>query len=192
MPAPKTQYRFLFAGGGTGGHLFPAVAVAEKIKAKLPEADILFVGTKTKIEGRIVPKLGYKFKSIWIKGFSRTFNLENILFPLKLVVSLMQSMVINMSFKPKVAIGSGGYVSGPAIWGASVMGAKVILLEQNSFPGVTTRLLERYADEIHISYDDSVKYLKSKGKLKITGNPVRESLIKIDKGDAIKSFNLNP
>lgn len=192
MPASKTQYRFLFAGGGTGGHLFPAVAVAEKIRAKLPEADILFVGTKSKIEGRIVPKLGYKFKSIWIKGFSRTFNLENILFPLKLVVSLMQSMVINMSFKPKVAIGSGGYVSGPAIWGASVMGAKVILLEQNSFPGVTTRLLERYADEIHISYDDSVKYLKSKGKLKITGNPVRESLIKIDKGDAIKSFNLNP
>jgi UDP-N-acetylglucosamine--N-acetylmuramyl-(pentapeptide) pyrophosphoryl-undecaprenol N-acetylglucosamine transferase len=190
MPGSKTQYRFLFAGGGTGGHLFPAVAVAEKIKAKLPEADILFVGTKTKIEGRIVPKLGYKFKSIWIKGFSRTINLENILFPLKLMVSLIQSILINMSFRPKVAIGSGGYVSGPAIWGASVMGAKIILLEQNSYPGVTTRLLEKYADEIHISYGDSVKYLKAKDKLRITGNPVRESLIQIDKDTALRNFNL--
>jgi UDP-N-acetylglucosamine--N-acetylmuramyl-(pentapeptide) pyrophosphoryl-undecaprenol N-acetylglucosamine transferase len=191
MTASKTEYRFLFAGGGTGGHLFPAIAVAEKIKAKIPEADILFVGTKTKIEGKVVPKLGYKFRSIWIKGFSRTFNLENMLFPLKLVISLLQSLVINMSFRPKVAIGSGGYVSGPAIWGSSVMGAKIILLEQNSYPGVTTRLLERYADEIHLSYGDSVKYLKSKEKLKVTGNPVRESLNKIDKEAALIHFNLN-
>ncbi len=191
MSASKTQYRFLFAGGGTGGHLFPAVAVAEKIKSKIPEADILFVGTKTKIEGRIVPKLGYKFKAIWIKGFSRSFSLENILFPFKLGVSLLQSLAINMSFRPKVAIGSGGYVSGPVIWGSSVMGAKIILLEQNSYPGVTTRLLEKYADEIHISYADSVKYLKSKEKIKITGNPVRESLINIDKEAALRHFDLN-
>ncbi len=192
MTASKSAYRFLFAGGGTGGHLFPAVAVAERIKAKLPEADILFIGTKTKIEGRVVPKLGYKFRSIWIKGFSRSFNLENILFPFKLIVSLMQSLFINMSFRPKVAIGSGGYVSGPAIWASSVMGAKIILLEQNSYPGVTTRLLERYADEIHISYSDSQKYLKSKDKIRITGNPVRENLNKTDKEKALGYFNLNP
>jgi UDP-N-acetylglucosamine--N-acetylmuramyl-(pentapeptide) pyrophosphoryl-undecaprenol N-acetylglucosamine transferase len=192
MTASKTEYRFLFAGGGTGGHLFPAVAVAERIKAKLPEADILFVGTRTKIEGTVVPKLGYKFRSIWIKGFSRSFNLENILFPVKLIVSLLQSLFINMSFRPKVAIGSGGYVSGPAIWASSVMGAKIILLEQNSYPGVTTRLLERYADEIHISYSDSVKYLKSKGKIRITGNPVRENLNKSDKESALGYFNLSP
>lgn len=191
MAVSKTEYRFLFAGGGTGGHLFPAIAVAERIKAKIPEADILFIGTKTKIEGQVVPKLGYKFRSIWIKGFSRTFNIENILFPVKLVVSLLQSLVINMSFKPKVAIGSGGYVSGPAIWGSSVMGAKIILLEQNSYPGVTTRLLERYADEIYVSYGDSVKYLKSKEIIKVTGNPVRESLYKIEKETALAHFNLD-
>ncbi len=191
MAASKTVYRFLFAGGGTGGHLFPAVAVAERIKARIPEADILFVGTKNKIEGRVVPKLGYKFKSIWIKGFSRKFNLENILFPVKLIVSLFQSLIINMSFRPKVAIGSGGYVSGPAIWGSSVMGAKIILLEQNSYPGVTTRLLERYADEIHVSYSDSEKYLRFKDKIKVTGNPVRESLGEMNKESALKHFNLS-
>jgi UDP-N-acetylglucosamine--N-acetylmuramyl-(pentapeptide) pyrophosphoryl-undecaprenol N-acetylglucosamine transferase len=191
MAVSKTEYRFLFAGGGTGGHLFPAVAVAEKIKARIPEADILFIGTKTRIEGRVVPNLGYKFKSIWIKGFSRKFNLENILFPVKLGVSLIQSLLINMIFRPKVAIGSGGYVSGPAVWGSSVMGAKIILLEQNSYPGVTTRLLEKYADEIHVSYSDSVKYLRFKDKIKVTGNPVRESLSKVDREAALRKFNLN-
>lgn len=192
MTNPKTVYRFLFAGGGTGGHLFPAVAVAEKIKARIPEADIMFVGTKSRIEGRVVPKLGYKFKSIWIKGFSRKFNAENILFPVKLIVSLFQSLVINMNFKPRVAIGSGGYVSGPAIWGSSLMGAKIILLEQNSYPGVTTRLLEKYADEIHVSYSDSEKYLRSKDKIKVTGNPVRESLGEMNRDKALKHFNLSP
>jgi UDP-N-acetylglucosamine--N-acetylmuramyl-(pentapeptide) pyrophosphoryl-undecaprenol N-acetylglucosamine transferase len=191
MAVTKTQYRFLFAGGGTGGHLFPAVAVAEKIKARIPEADILFVGTKTKIEGRVIPKLGYKFRSIWIKGFARTFTLENLFFPLKLGVSLIQSLIINMNFKPRVAIGSGGYVSGPAIWGSSVMGAKIILLEQNSYPGVTTRLLERYADEIHISFADSNKYLRSKEKIKLTGNPVRESLYQVNKEAALRHYNLD-
>ena len=188
MAEVKAQYRFLFAGGGTGGHLFPAVAVAEKIKTILPEADILFVGTKSKIEGRVIPKLGFKFKSIWIKGFSRKFNLENLLFPLKLIVSIIQSIFINMKFKPQVAIGSGGYVSGPAIFGSSVMGAKIILLEQNSYPGVTTRLLEKKSTEIHISFEDSSKYFREKEKLLLTGNPVRESLTKISKEDALKEF----
>ncbi|MCW8803973.1 MAG: glycosyltransferase, partial [Ignavibacteriaceae bacterium] len=148
MSNVRSKYRFLFAGGGTGGHLFPAVAVAEQIRELKPDADILFIGTKDRIEGRVVPKLGFKFKSIWIKGFSRKLNFENLLFPVKLFVSVIQSLVINMSFKPKVAIGSGGYVAGPAIWAASVMGAKIILIEQNSYPGITTRLLERYANEV--------------------------------------------
>ncbi|MEO8399105.1 MAG: undecaprenyldiphospho-muramoylpentapeptide beta-N-acetylglucosaminyltransferase [Ignavibacteriaceae bacterium] len=191
MKQNKAQYRFLFAGGGTGGHLFPAVAVAEKIKMLLPEAEILFVGTKSKIEGRIIPQLGYKFKSIWIKGFSRKFTLENLLFPIKLVVSIIQSIFINMRFNPHVAIGSGGYVSGPAIFGASISGAKIILLEQNSYPGVTTRLLEKKSKEIHLSFEDSKKYFKEKDKLMITGNPVRESLSQIKKEDALKVFGFN-
>ncbi len=190
MSKAENRYRFLFAGGGTGGHLFPAVAVAEQIREMKPEADILFIGTKDKIEGRIVPKLGFKFRSIWIKGFSRKLNLENLLFPVKLFVSMVQSLIINMSFKPKVAIGSGGYVAGPAIWAANVMGAKIILLEQNSYPGVTTRLLEKYANEVHLSFQESKKYLRKEKVHHLTGNPVRKNLGRLNKADALKKFEL--
>lgn len=187
----STPYRFLFAGGGTGGHLYPAIAVADEIKKLKPESEIIFVGTKSKIEGRVVPKLGYGFKSIWIKGFARKFNMDNLLFPIKLFVSLMQSLFISFRFRPKVAIGSGGYVAGPAIWGASVLGAKVILMESNSYPGVTTRLLERYADELHIAFEDSKKYLRHPEKLKVTGNPVRTELGSSNKEEAKKFFGLD-
>ncbi|MCZ7608739.1 MAG: undecaprenyldiphospho-muramoylpentapeptide beta-N-acetylglucosaminyltransferase [Ignavibacterium sp.] len=186
-----TPYRFLFAGGGTGGHLYPAIAVANEIKKIKPESEIIFVGTKSRIEGRVVPKLGYGFKSIWIKGFARKFNFENFLFPLKLFVSLIQSVVISFRFKPKVAIGSGGYVAGPAIWGASVLGAKIILMESNSYPGITTRLLERYADELHVAFEDSKKYLRKPEKVKVTGNPVRTELGSIKKEEAKKYFGLD-
>jgi len=187
----STPYRFLFAGGGTGGHLYPAIAVADEIKRLKPESEIIFVGTKSKIEGRVIPKLGYGFKSIWIKGFARKFNLENLLFPVKLFVSLLQSLIISFKFKPCVAIGSGGYVAGPAIWGASVLGAKIILMESNSYPGVTTRLLERYADEVNVSFEDSKKYLRRPDKIKLTGNPVRSELGTSTKLEAKKYFGLD-
>ena len=192
MSNEKTRYKFLFAGGGTGGHLFPAIAVAEQIRAMKPESEILFVGTKDRIEGKTIPKLGYRFKSIWVKGFSRKFTMENLLFPLRLFISALQSLFINARFNPSVAIGSGGYVAGPAIWGASVLGAKIILLEQNSYPGVTTRLLEKHADEIHISFEDSKKYLKKKKILLSTGNPVRKNLGSIEKNEALNSFGFSP
>jgi UDP-N-acetylglucosamine--N-acetylmuramyl-(pentapeptide) pyrophosphoryl-undecaprenol N-acetylglucosamine transferase len=188
----KNKYRFVFAGGGTGGHIFPAIAVAEKIREKKPEADILFIGTKHKIEGRLVPTLGFKFKAIWVKGFTRGSVLQNILFPLKLVVSVVQSLFINLIFQPKVAVGTGGYVSGPAIYGAYITGAKIVLLEQNSYPGVTTRILEKYADEIHISFDDSRKYLKNRNRIILSGNPVRNTFIPMKKEEAVRKFNLKP
>jgi len=191
MKSSATSYRFLFAGGGTGGHLYPAIAVADEIKRMKPESEILFVGTKSKIEGKVIPKLGYGFKSIWIKGFSRNFNLANLLFPIKLFVSIIQSLFISFRFKPSVALGSGGYVAGPAIWGASVMGAKIILMESNSYPGVTTRLLEKYADEVHITFEDSKKYLRRQEKIKLTGNPVRKELGTSKKNEAKKYFGLD-
>ena len=117
--------------------------------------------------------------------------MSNILFPIKLVVSILQSIFISFKFKPRVAIGSGGYVAGPAIWGASVMGAKIILMESNSYPGVTTRLLEKYADEVHITFEDSKKYLRHPEKIKLTGNPVRSELGKTNKSDALKYFGLD-
>ena len=128
MSKSNSIYRFIFAGGGTGGHLYPAIAVAEQIRLLKPESEILFIGTKDKIESRVVPKLGFNFKTIWISGFARKLTLKNILFPVKVIVSMIQSLIINISMKPRVAIGTGAYVAGPVIWGAAVMGSKIILL----------------------------------------------------------------
>lgn len=191
MSKELNKYRILFAGGGTGGHLYPAIAVAEEVRKLKPEAEILFVGSKNKIEGSIVPKLGFEFKDIIVRGFTRKLSVKTFLFPLYLIVSLFQSLAITMKFKPKVAIGTGGYVAGPVIWASSVMGSKVILIEPNSYPGITTRLLEKYADEVHISFEYTKKYLRRPNILKLTGNPVRNSLKIYDKKNALKKFGLS-
>lgn len=188
----KKIYRFLFAGGGTGGHLYPAIAVAQKISELLPEAKILFVGTSNKIEATVVPDLGFDFKTIWISGFSRKINLKNILLPVKLLIAMMQSLWINISFKPQVVIGTGSYVAGPVVWGGSVLGSKVFLLEQNSYPGVTNRLLEKRAEEIHLSFEESKKYFRNKEKLFVSGNPIRINLEIKDKRKALEYYGLQP
>ncbi len=164
MTNSKIKYRYLFAGGGTGGHLYPAIAVAQKIRELQPDSDILFIGTKTKIEAKVVPQMNFNFKSIWISGFSRKMNLANILFPLKVIIAMLQALIINIKFKPHVAVGTGAYVSGPAIWGATFMGAKGVLLEQNSFPGITNRLLEKKVRKIFLSFEDSKKYFREEEK----------------------------
>lgn len=191
MKKNRTPYRFIFAGGGTGGHLYPAIAVAQQIKVLKPEAEILFVGTKDKIEARVVPANGFDFKTIWISGFARKLNVKNMLFPFKVFVSAMQSLSINFKFKPRVAIGTGAYVSGPVIWGASVLGAKVMLLEQNSYPGITNRLLEKRAEQIHLTFEDSKQYFRNQDKLHLSGNPVRIDLKLIDMKEAKESFSLD-
>ncbi len=192
MSKKITPYRFLIAAGGTGGHLFPAVAVVQEIKKLKPESEFLFVGTSTKLESRVIPKLGFTFKTLWISGFSRQMNLKNLIFPLKVIVSMVQSLLINIKFKPRVAIGAGAYVAGPALWGASVMGSKIILLEQNSFPGITNRLLEKKATQIYLSFEESKKYFRDQNKLFVSGNPVRTDLTLIDKSEAKKRLGLNP
>ncbi len=188
----RTPYRFIFAGGGTGGHLYPALAVAQQIRQLKPEAEILFVGAKNKIEAKVVPAYGFNFKTIWISGFARKLNMNNILFPLKVIVSIFQSIGINFAFKPRVAIGCGAYVSGPVVWGASLFGSKIILLEQNSYPGVTNRLLEKKATEIHLTFEESKQYFREKAKLIVTGNPIRINLKLTDRNEAAKSFGLDP
>jgi UDP-N-acetylglucosamine--N-acetylmuramyl-(pentapeptide) pyrophosphoryl-undecaprenol N-acetylglucosamine transferase len=188
----KTPYRFVFAGGGTGGHLYPALAVAQQIRSIRPESEILFIGAKDKIEARVVPEYGFSFKPIWVSGFSRQLNLKNLLFPLKLIVSALQSFAFNYNFKPRVAIGSGAYVSGPVIWAASVLGSKVMLLEQNSYPGVANRMLEKKATEIHITFEESRKYFRDESKLILSGNPIRLNLKLADKTESVKSFGLDP
>ncbi len=183
-------YRFLFAGGGTGGHLYPAIAVAQKLLELQPESKILFVGTKKKIEARVLPKLGFNFKTIWISGITRKITIKNLLFPLKLVISMFQSLLISIKYKPHVAIGTGAYVSGPAIWGASFMGARVVLMEQNSYPGLTNRLLEKKASKIFVSFEESKKYFRDSSKLINSGNPIRVDIKLQDKETALQHFEL--
>jgi UDP-N-acetylglucosamine--N-acetylmuramyl-(pentapeptide) pyrophosphoryl-undecaprenol N-acetylglucosamine transferase len=187
----EVKYRYLFAGGGTGGHLYPAIAVAQKIMELQPNAEILFIGTKTKIEAKVVPQIGFKFKTIWISGFSRKLNFSTLLFPIKLFVSMIQSLIINFIYKPHVAIGTGAYVSGPAIWGATFMGAKGVLLEQNSYPGITNRMLEKKVKKIFLSFDESKKYFRDITKLEVVGNPIRIDIALSAKEEAKQKYGLD-
>ena len=182
------KVKFIFAGGGTGGHLFPAVAIAEEIKMLLPQSEIMFIGNRNKIEGKIVPQYGYEFKNINISGFSRKINFSNLIFPFKLLVAILKSLFYILKFKPKAVIGTGGYVSGPVLWSANLLGITTILQDHNSYPGVTTRLLAKNAKEIHLAFDDAKKYFKREDNIKISGFPIRREMIKCNKEDSLKFF----
>ena len=182
----------LFAGGGTGGHLFPALAIADEIRKLRPVAEIAFVGTRDKIEARVVPNRGYAFHTIWISGFTRSFRPGNILFPVKVMVALVQSLFLIRKLKPEVVVGTGGYVCGPVLWVASLLGVPIVVQEQNSYPGFTTRLLAPRADEVHISFESSRSYLKRRDNVKLSGNPTQEMLGKISRVEGARFFGLDP
>src|SRR5512135_1432050 len=150
--AKRHRLAFLFAGGGTGGHLYPAVAIAEELRSLCPDTEIVFVGTKGKIEERVVPTRGYRFAPIWISGFRRKLTLGTLLFPLKVVVATMQSFFLIRKLRPAVVVGTGGYVCGPPVFAASLLGVPTLIQEQNSYPGVTTRLLAGRASQVHITF----------------------------------------
>ncbi|HMD14069.1 MAG TPA: undecaprenyldiphospho-muramoylpentapeptide beta-N-acetylglucosaminyltransferase, partial [Bacteroidota bacterium] len=183
--------RAIFAGGGTGGHLFPAIAVADELKKLDLGAEILFVGTKDKIEARVVPQCGYAFRTIWISGFHRSFRLGNFLFPLKVVISFMQARSIIQKFKPDVVIGTGGYVSGPVLRAAVSMKIPTLIQEQNSYPGVTTRMLADRVDELHLTFESSKKYFSQKDRVFVSGNPTRNTLENADTEKASAYFGFD-
>jgi UDP-N-acetylglucosamine--N-acetylmuramyl-(pentapeptide) pyrophosphoryl-undecaprenol N-acetylglucosamine transferase len=187
-----SRVRVVFAGGGTGGHLFPAIALADEIRKTDPDAEILFVGTSTKIEARVVPAAGYQFRTIWISGFHRSFRPRNLLFPVKVVVALFQARSILASYKPDVVVGTGGYVSGPVLRTAMMMRIPTLIQEQNSYPGVTTRALAVKADEVHLTFENSAKYFRRTDNLFFTGNPTRGSLDAVKRQDALKLFGFDP
>lgn len=184
--------RILIAGGGTGGHVYPAIATIEALREK-GDFEFLFVGGKNGMEMNIVPQYDVAVKSIWISGFQRYFTLRNILFPLKLLVSLFQSWLIAGKFKPAAAVGTGGYVTGPILYAASKRGVPVLLQDQNVYPGITTRLLKKHAQTICIAFEGAKKYLEDcLYKIVVTGNPVRKNLNVHSRAEAIKKWNLNP
>ncbi len=183
--------RVIFSGGGTGGHLFPAIAIADEVRKVEPDADILFVGTQDKIEARVVPTKGFSFATIWISGFRRSIRLSNILFPLKLIVAMIQARSIIKHFRPDVVVGTGGYVSGPVLRAAVQARVPTLIQEQNSYPGVTTRLLAKKVNEVHVTFEASKKFLSGARQLFVSGNPTRGDLQGAARDEAMRYFKFD-
>ena len=189
MNQPST-YRVLMAAGGTGGHVYPAIAIADAIKDLVPGADIRFAGTRTHMEWNAVPKAGYKIEPIWISGFHRRITVQNLLFPIKLVISLLQSWNILRKFKPDVVVCCGGYVSGPIGRMAGFLKIPLMLQEQNSYPGVTNRLLGKSASLIFTAFDEAAQWFPEE-KVRQTGNPVRKDVTNGNRSIASTKFAFN-
>jgi len=186
----QKPYRFILSGGGTGGHIFPALAIADEIKKQLPNAEILFVGAEGKMEMQKVPEAGYKIFGLPIAGIQRSLSLKNLSFPFKLLNSLKQAKKIVRNFKPDAVIGVGGYASGPTLRAASNLGIPCLLQEQNSYAGLTNKWLKKKVKQICVAYEGMDKYFPT-SKLNITGNPIRKNLLDLpDRSKAIKSFGL--
>ncbi len=188
----KENLRVILSGGGTGGHIYPAIAIADEIKRRYPDAEILFVGAKDRMEMEKVPQAGYPIKGLWISGVDRSFSLRNFMFPFKLMSSLSRSREIINKFNPDIVIGTGGFASGPLLRVAISKGIPTLIQEQNSIPGITNRILAKYADTICAAYE-KVKEVFPAEKTIITGNPVRQDLLEVNKlrDNALAHFNLS-
>jgi len=188
----KEQLKVIISGGGTGGHIYPAISIADEIKRRYPEAEILFVGAKDRMEMQKVPQAGYKIEGLWITGIERKLSLKNLGFPLKLISSLWKSRKIIKEFKPDVVIGTGGFASGPLLKLANSKNVPTLIQEQNSFPGITNRLLGKNANVICTAYDNLERFFPAE-KIRKTGNPVRQDIIDISKKreEALSFFKLD-
>ncbi len=187
----KQSVNIILSGGGTGGHIYPAISIANELKLTSPKARFLFVGAKNKMEMEKVPLAGYEIKGLWISGIQRKLSLTNLAFPFKLLNSLWNAFKIIKKFRPDIVIGTGGYASGPLLFVASLKGIITMIQEQNSFPGITNKLLAGKAHKICVAYDGLDKYF-SPEKLIKTGNPVRQDLLEIEekRTKALTYFNL--
>ncbi len=182
--------RVMISGGGTGGHIFPAIAIAKAIQRQMPLAEFLFVGAKGKMEMEKIPEAGFEIKGLWISGFQRSLSMKNLSFPFKLMSSLMNARKIIKEFKPQVVIGVGGFASGPTLRVASNMGIPCLIQEQNSYPGVTNKLLAAKVKKICVAYEGMEKFFP-KEKIKLTGNPIRKQVTEGNKREAIEFFKLD-
>lgn len=188
----KQSVNIILSGGGTGGHIYPAVSIANELKVSYPEAKFLFVGAKDRMEMEKVPQSGYDIKGLWISGIQRKLTLKNLSFPFKLISSLWNAHKIIKKFKPSIVIGTGGFASGPTLFMANRKGIKTLIQEQNSYPGITNKLLSKKADKICVAYDGLERFFPSKKIIK-TGNPVRQDLLTIEgkKEEAKAHFKLD-
>ncbi|MBS1514172.1 MAG: undecaprenyldiphospho-muramoylpentapeptide beta-N-acetylglucosaminyltransferase [Bacteroidetes bacterium] len=186
MPTLKV----IFAAGGTGGHIFPAIAIADEIKKKIADTEILFIGAKGRIEEKIVPQNNYNIKLIEIAGFNREKFWLNATLPMKVIGSVLKSKKIIKEFKPNVVVGTGGFVCGPVVYAANKLNVPVLLQEGNSYPGRTIQFHSKKAEKVILTFEESNKYVKRQDNVMNIAHPIRTSLKLIDKKEALKSFNL--
>lgn len=182
----------IISGGGTGGHIFPAVAIANAIKEKYSDADILFIGAKGRMEMEKVPQAGYKIEGLWISGLQRRLTWKNLSFPFKVIFSTIKARKLIKKFNPDVVIGVGGFASGPTLQAASKIGVPTLIQEQNSYPGITNKMLAKHVTKICVAYDNMTRWFEE-SKICFTGNPIRQNIVDItDKRDiALKHFVLD-
>ena len=188
----KQSVNILLSGGGTGGHIYPALSIANELKGKYPEANFLFVGAKDRMEMQKIPEAGYQIKGLWISGLQRKLTFKNLVFPFKLLSSLWNAYKIIKKFKPSIVIGTGGFASGPTLYIANNKRINTLIQEQNSFPGITNKLLAKKAAKICVAYDNLDRFFPSEKIIK-TGNPVRQDLLNIDgkREEALSFFKLD-
>lgn len=182
--------KILISGGGTGGHIYPAIAIANKIKEEIKGVEILFVGTEKGLESQLVPNAGYKLKTITVSGFKRSLSFDTIKSIKDLFVGLKDAIKIINKFKPDLVIGTGGYVCGPVVFIASLLNIKTVIHEQNVIPGVTNKVLGKFVNRILASFDESKEYFNNSDKVITTGNPVRKDFIDIKKSECRKALGI--
>lgn len=183
--------KYLISGGGTGGHIYPALAIAREIEKTDKDAKILYVGTKDSLESELVPKEGFDFKTIRVNYLPRKINKKFFIAIKELFLGLKDSNNILKEFKPDIVIGTGGYVSGPIVFKANRKKIKTIIHEQNAYPGITNKILSRYVDRIAVTFDGAIKYFKHPQRVINTGNPIREEITNIDKDKARNKLNID-
>jgi len=184
-------YKFILSGGGTGGHIYPAVAIADELRSRYPDAEFLFVGASDRMEMDKVPQAGYKIEGLWISGIQRKLTLRNLAFPFKLITSLLRSRKIIRKFEPDVVVGTGGFASGPLLQAATSRKIPSLIQEQNSYPGITNKLLGKKVNTICVAYEGLEKFFP-KEKIRLTGNPIRKDLldVKSKQVEGKDAFNL--
>lgn len=186
------KLKVIVSGGGTGGHIFPAIAIAKSLENKVSDIELLFVGAKDRMEMQKVPEAGYKIEGLWISGFQRSFSSRNLMFPFKLISSVIKSMKIVRRFKPDLVIGTGGFASGPLLFAASRKGIPSVIQEQNSYAGITNKLLSKYVNKVCVAYDNMERFFP-KDKIIFTGNPIRKVILnfKDKREEGKKIFGVN-
>ena len=181
----------IISGGGTGGHIFPAIAIANAIKKIKPDTEFLFVGAQGKMEMEKIPAAGYPIQGLWISGLQRRLTIDNLMFPFKVISSVLKSHALIKKFKADVVVGVGGYASGPLLYAATGRGIPALIQEQNSFPGITNKILASRVTKICVAYEGMERFFP-KEKLIMTGNPIRQDLLNLDglRPEAAAFFNL--